>query len=161
MIVATKTLQFVRLIQKVGGVFQDDPPIATTALGELAAWSATGRVMRVAVWFAAVDAGQVRVPGLTATIGGYFLHLALTSVCLTRPKCGMTRILAPSNRSIDRPCSMSPTFKRWGCDSALLLTRARRPLRFGLVSRRCHDEFHAWVHRWPAGTPGACGSCWR
>jgi hypothetical protein len=72
MIIATKTLQFVRLIAGAGGAFPDDPPIATAALGGLTGWSAAGRVMRVAVWFAAIDASRARVPGLKATIGGYF-----------------------------------------------------------------------------------------
>jgi hypothetical protein len=72
MITATKTLQFVRLIEGVGGVFADDPPISTPALAALAAWATTGRVAHVAVWFAAINGGGLRVPGLTATIGGYF-----------------------------------------------------------------------------------------
>lgn len=72
MIIATKTLQFVRLLPGVAGVFGDDPPISTPGLAALPGWQMSGQVMNVAVWFAAVNAGGLRVPGLTATIGGYF-----------------------------------------------------------------------------------------
>lgn len=74
MIIATKTIQPVRVLAGVAGVFSDDPLPATPTLAALPAWSLTGNARWVAVWFAAVNASGARVPGVTATLGGYFLR---------------------------------------------------------------------------------------
>lgn len=72
--IATTTLQPIRTISGGGGVFADDPAVATADLAALPGWSTSGRSRYVAVFIAAVDAAGTRVPGVTATVGGYFYN---------------------------------------------------------------------------------------
>lgn len=71
---ATTTLQPIRTIVGGGGVFADDPAVATTDLAALAAWYTSGKSRFVAVFVAAFDADGVRVLGVTATAGAYFYN---------------------------------------------------------------------------------------
>lgn len=72
MILATATLQFVRVINGVAGVFPNDPAISTAALHALPSWMTSGRASQIAVWIGVFTATGTRVPNVTATIGGYF-----------------------------------------------------------------------------------------
>lgn len=72
MILATATLQFVRAINGAAGIFPDDPAISTASLHALPSWMTSGRASHIAVWIGVFTATGARVPGVTATIGGYF-----------------------------------------------------------------------------------------
>lgn len=72
--IVTTTLQPIRTIAGGGGVFPNDPAVSTPDLAALPAWAMAGKTMLVAVYVAAFDAAGARVPGVTATVGGYFFH---------------------------------------------------------------------------------------
>lgn len=83
---ATTSLQPIRTIAGGGGVFVDDPPVASAGLAALPAWYTSGKSRFVAVFIAAVDASGARVTGVTATVGAYFFNPSTAFGLVDKPE---------------------------------------------------------------------------